>query len=173
MGYNQNFAGAIWNSHVQPKCETNTDRAKDNRDRCSYNFIISSVCGTPRRLAFAEHRSALINIPLGQTRPMTSLLLKYACKPPPPTQGALQQLWEEEWKSVGLPQVPDIQLLLWLKTPYSASNSPSVIQKHAQVSSNSPSVLSDAHTRPSRHFAAKSCIKKKAKKRVKVKQQPA
>lgn len=81
---------------------------KDNRDRCSYDFIISSVCGTLRRLAYTEHRSALINIPLGPTKPMTSLLLNYPCKSLPPTQSALQEVWI----SVGLPQVPDIQLLL-------------------------------------------------------------
>lgn len=99
------------NQNVFLAWEDNTDRGKDNGDRCSYGFIISSVCGTPRRSAVGEHRSALINISLSLTKPMTSLLLKYACEPPPPTQSALQQLWEEALLS-GLPQVSDVQLLL-------------------------------------------------------------
>lgn len=43
-------------------------------------------------LAVAERQSALINIALSPTKPMTSLLLKCACKPPPPTQCAMGQL---------------------------------------------------------------------------------
>lgn len=98
---------------VQPQCLLAWgDTEENNRDRCSYSFIISSVCGTPRRLAVAERRSALINIPLCPTEPVTSPLPKYACKLSPPTQSALQQPWEEVWK---MPQVSDIQQLLWLK----------------------------------------------------------
>lgn len=124
--------------------EGNTNRRKDNRDRCSYNFIISSVCGTPRRLAVAVQWSALINISLGRTEPMTSLLLRCTCKPPPPNQSALQRQWRGVWKISGTAAGNRRTAAVVIKNRPLETRHP----EYRQTTSNSPSAIqTHEHTR--------------------------